>query len=139
MDIFSTKEYEWSDINVIIAGRPVTGIRGVSYTKKQEKEAIYAKGNKPVSIQHGNKSYEGSITLLQSELEALEIAAGGDALDAQMNLIVSYGNPTKGDVVKTDLIEGAEITEIPKGMKQGDKFAEIELPFIALNIKNNYV
>ncbi|WP_259321617.1 MULTISPECIES: hypothetical protein [Bacteroidaceae] len=139
MDIFNSKEYEWSDITAIVAGRPVTKIRAISYVKKQEKEALYAKGNKPHSIQRGNKSYETSLTLLQSELEAIEAASGGDVLDASFNVVVSYGNPSKGDVIKTDLIEGNEITEVPKGMNQGDKFSEHELPGIALNIKNNYV
>jgi hypothetical protein len=139
MDIFNSKEYEWSDITAIVAGRPVTKIRAISYVKKQEKEALYAKGNKPHSIQRGNKSYETSLTLLQSELEDIEAASGGDVLDASFNVVVSYGNPSKGDVIKTDLIEGNEITEVPKGMNQGDKFSEHELPGIALNIKNNYV
>lgn len=139
MDILNSKEYEWSDITAIVAGRPVTKIRAISYVKKQEKEALYAKGNKPHSIQRGNKSYETSLTLLQSELEAIEAASGGDVLDASFNVVVSYGNPSKGDVIKTDLIEGNEITEVPKGMNQGDKFSEHELPGIALNIKNNYV
>lgn len=137
--MFNSREYEWADISLIVAGRPVTGIRAVKYTKSQEKEALYAKGNLPHSIQHGNKSYAGSISLLQSELEALELSAGGDALDASFDIMVAYGNPLKGDVIQTDLIKGAELTEIPKGMSQGDKFAEIELPFIALDIKNGYV
>lgn len=139
MDIFNSKEYEWSDVTVTVAGRPVTKIRAISYIKKQEKEALYAKGNQPHSIQRGNKSYEISITLLQSELEALEDASGGDVLDASFNILVAYGNPLNGDVIKTDLIEGCEITEVPKGMNQGDKFAEHELPGIALNVKNNYI
>lgn len=139
MDIFNSKEYEWSDVTVVMAGRPVTKIRAISYIKKQEKEALFAKGNKPHSIQRGNKTYEGSVTLLQSELEAIEIASGGDALDASFNIVVAYGNPSKGDVIQTDLIKGFEFTEIPKGMSQGDKFAEHELPGIALDVKNNYV
>lgn len=139
MDIFNSKEYEWSDVTVVMAGRPVTKIRAISYIKKQEKEALFAKGNKPHGIQRGNKTYEGSVTLLQSELEAIEIASGGDALDASFNIVVAYGNPSKGDVIQTDLIKGFEFTEIPKGMSQGDKFAEHELPGIALDVKNNYV
>lgn len=138
-NIFNSKEYEWSSLNAIVGGRPATGLRGVKYTKKQEKEALYAKGNKPHAIQRGNKSYEGTISLLQSELEALELASGGDALDIQMDIVVSYGNAKSGDTIVTDLIKGVEFTEIPKGMSQGDKFAEIELPFIALDIVNNYI
>lgn len=137
--MFNSKEYEWADVSAIIAGRPVTGLRGVEYSSSQEKEALYAKGNKPHGIQRGNKSYSGTITLLQSELEALEEAAGGDALDARFNVIVAYGNPTEGDVLKTDLLVGVEITEIPKGMKQGDKFMEVALPVVMLDVKKNYV
>lgn len=135
---FDTREHEWSDVNVILAGRPVIGIRGVSYTSSQEKEALYGKGNKPHAMQRGNKSYSGSIRLLQSELEALERAAGGDALDATFNVVVAYGNPSQGDKFSTDLLRGCEITEIPKGLNQNDKFMEIELPVVMLDVIRDY-
>lgn len=135
---FNSREYEYADVSLVMAGRLVTGMRGVDYTSSQEKEALYAKGNKPHAIQRGNKSYTGNITLLQSELEALERAAGGDALDASFDIIVAYGNPSKGDVIKFDLLKGCEITEIPKGLKQGDKFMEINLPLIMVDIKKDY-
>ena len=134
--MFNSREYEWSDINVVMAGRNVTVFRAVSYTSKQEKEALYAKGNKPHSIQRGNKSYEGSISLVQSEYEALKQAAGGDILDASIDLVVSYGNPTKGDTIVTDLLQGVEFTDDKTEWKQGDKFQEKELPFIFLDKKN---
>ena len=136
--MFNSKEYEWADVTVVMAGRDVTGIRGVSYTSAQEKEALYAKGNKPHGIQHGNKSYEGSIRLLQSELIALNAAAGGDVLDVNFNIIVSYGNPSKGDVIHTDLLVGVELTSKPKTLNQNDKFMEIELPLIMLDVIEDY-
>ena len=135
---FDTREHEWSDVNVILAGRLVTGIRGVSYTSSQEKEALYGKGNKPHAMQRGNKSYSGSIRLLQSELEALERAAGGDALDATFNVVVAYGSPLQGAKFSTDLLKGCEITEIPKGLNQNDKFMEIELPVVMLDGIRDY-
>ena len=135
---FDTREHEWSDVNVILAGRPVIGIRGVSYTSSQEKEALYGKGNKPHAMQRGNKSYSGSIRLLQSELEALERAAGGDALDATFNVVVAYGSPLQGAKFSTDLLKGCEITEIPKGLNQNDKFMEIELPVVMLDVIRDY-
>ena len=98
-------------------------------------EALYAKGNKPHGIQRGNKAYEGSISLTQSEYEALSQASGGDILDISIDLVVSYGNPTKGDVIVTDLLQGAEFTEDNTEWKQGDKFLEKELPFIFLDKK----
>lgn len=132
----NTREYEWSDVNVVLAGRSVTGLRGISYNRKQEKEALHGKGSKPHSIQRGNKTYDGEITLLQSEYEALRQASGGDVLDASFNIVASYGNPTKGDVVVTDILIGVEITEDNTVWKQGDKFQEKSLPFIFLDLKS---
>lgn len=133
-----TREYEWADVTVVMAGRDVTGIRGVSYNSDQEKEALYAKGNKPHGIQRGNKSYTGAIRLLQSEYDALNAASGGDALNVSFNIVVSYGNPSRGDVIKTDLLKGVEITSKPKSLNQNDKFMEIELPLIMLDVIEDY-
>ena len=132
----NTREYEWSDVTVVLAGRLVTGLRGVKYSAKQEKELLHAKGNKPHSIQRGNKTYDGEITLLQSEYEALKKASGGDILDASMDIVAAYGNPNAGDVITTDMLIGVEFTEDNTQWKQGDKFQEKTLPFIYLDQKS---
>lgn len=132
----NTREYEWSDVTVVLAGRLVTGLRGVKYSAKQEKELLHAKGNKPHSIQRGNKTYDGEITLLQSEYEALKKASGGDILDASIDIVAAYGNPNAGDVITTDMLIGVEFTEDNTEWKQGDKFQEKTLPFIYLDQKS---
>ena len=134
--MFNSREYEWSDVNVVAAGRPVTGIRGVKYSSKQEKEVLHAKGNKPHSIQRGNKTYDGELTVTQREYEALRAAGGGDILDISIDIVVAYGNPSKGDVITTDLLMGVEFTEDNTEWKQGDKFQEKSLPFIFLDKKS---
>lgn len=134
--MFNSREYEWSDVNVVAAGRPVTGIRGVKYSSKQEKEVLHAKGNKPHSIQRGNKTYDGELTVTQSEYEALRAAGGGDILDISIDIVVAYGNTSKGDVITTDLLMGVEFTEDNTEWKQGDKFQEKSLPFIFLDKKS---
>lgn len=132
----NTREYEWSDVNVVMAGRPVTGLRGVKYSAKQEKELLHAKGNKPHSVQRGNKTYDGEITLLQSEYEALKQACGGDILNASMDIVAAYGNPSAGDVITTDILVGVEFTEDTTEWKQGDKFQEKTLPFLFIDKKS---
>lgn len=132
----NTREYEWSDVTVVMAGRMVTGLRGVKYSAKQEKELLHAKGNKPHSIQRGNKTYDGEITLLQSEYEALKQPCGGDILDASMDIVAAYGNPTAGDVITTDVLVGVEFTEDNTEWKQGDKFQEKTLPFLFIDKKS---
>lgn len=132
----NTREYEWSDVNVVMAGRPVTGLRGVKYSAKQEKELLHAKGNKPHSVQRGNKTYDGEITLIQSEYEALKQACGGDILDASMDIVAAYDNPSAGDVITTDILVGVEFTEDTTEWKQGDKFQEKTLPFLFIDKKS---
>lgn len=132
----NTREYEWSDVTVVMAGRLITGLRGVKYTAKQEKELLHAKGNKPHSIQRGNKTYDGQITLLQSEYEALKQASGGDILDSSVDIVAAYGNPTAGDVITTDMLIGVEFTEDNTEWKQGDKFQEKTLPFLFIDKKS---
>jgi len=131
--MFNSREYEFADVTVIVGGKDITGLRGVKYGVKQEKEAIYGKGNLPHSIQRGNKSYEGEISLLQSELETLIAnSPERDLMELQFDTVVSYGNPANGDVMVTDKLIGCQFTEYNKEVKQGDKFMEVSLPIIFL-------
>lgn len=134
--MFNSREYEYADITVLLGNRDIAGLRGIEYKESQEKEAIYGKGNKPIAIQKGNKSYEGKVTLLQSELLALEKAGNGSLMDLNLTIIVSYGNPSKGDIVTTEKLIGCQFTESSTSWKQGDKFSEHELPFICLDKKS---
>lgn len=133
--MFNSRQYEFADLTLVLGGKDITGFRGVKYTAKQDKEPVYGKGNEPMSIQKGNKAYEGEITLLQSELETLIANSGGCILDIQLDAIVAYGNPSKGDVLLTDVLQGIQFTEEAKEIKQGDKYMEITLPFIFLRKK----
>ncbi len=134
--MFDTRQYEYADITVSIGGRVITGLRGIKYSSKQEKEHVYGKGNMPMHIQKGNISYEGEVTLLQSELETLRLAGKGSVLGLRLDAVVAYGNPSQGDALIVDKIRGIEFTEDGKEMKQGDKFMEVTLPFICLRIEN---
>ena len=93
--MFDTRQYEYADINVALGGRVITGLRGIKYSSKQEKEAVYGKGNEPMHIQKGNISYEGEVTLLQSELETLRLAGKGSVLGLRLDAVVAYGNPSR--------------------------------------------
>lgn len=130
---FDSREYEWADISVLIGNRTIVGIRAVEYANKQSKELMYGKGDEPYAIQRGNKSHDGSLTLAMSEL--LELQSGSPTksiLDLQVDITVCYGNPSQGDVMKTDKLLGVQFTEEPHGMKQGDAFSEHTLPFVYL-------
>ena len=133
---FNSRQYEWADLTLILGGRDISGVRAVKYTEKIEREAVYAKGREPHSIQSGNISYEGEIMVLQSEYEALVKAGNGSVLSLNLDALFAYGNPSDGDAITTDRASGIRFTEAGKDLKQGDKFQEISLPFVCINIKN---
>ena len=135
MSTFSSKQYAWSDVSISIGGRILEGATEVEYTEKQDKETLYGRGNKPHKIVRGNKSYEGKISVWQSELEAMvQDAPGKSILNLNFDIIVSYVPEDRG-VIVTDVLSGCEFTETKKAMKQGDKNMLVELPIIFLDVK----
>jgi hypothetical protein len=134
---FNSRQYQWSDVTLVLGGRDVTGIRGIKYAEKAEKEPLFAKGRYPHSIQTGNVTVEGEITILQSELIALQNAGNGSIIGLNVDGVVAYGDPALGDAMTVDRIVGISFTEAPKEIKQGDKNMEITLPFMALRVLNS--
>lgn len=134
---FNTAEYAWIDGTAVAGGRILNGITGVKYGVKQEKEYVYGKGGKPLSIAKKNKSYEGEIKVLQSELEAfIRVAPDGDITNLVLdNITFSYA-PEDG-IPTTDQMVGVEFTESMKELNQGDGFQEISLPVMFLDLKHN--
>lgn len=136
MPTFNSKEYGFSNVAVNILGRTVRGLLGVKYSIKTDKSFLHGRGSAPLSIQSGNKTYEGELQLTQSEIEAMVLVVkavdpANDLTDIAFDIVVSYGEGTR---VVTDIVLGAEISEYEKGMKQGDKNMEVSLKFMALGI-----
>lgn len=133
------QEYAWGDISFVTLGRVIDGVVAIDYKPKKEKKALHATGRSPLKIQHGKREYEGSITLLQSEVIALNKAARlkgfKDILDVDIDIIVSYLSPSGS--ITIDKIVKASFSELPFGMKAGDLNSEHAIPFVALDILND--
>lgn len=136
---FNSKQYAFSDVKVIILGREIEGFRGVSYKVSVEKEHLHGRGKKPLSIQSGQETIEGELMLLQSELIALVTAVKAvnpnyKITDVSFDIVITYGD---GTTASTDIVRSAEFTEYEKGMENGDKFMEVSMPFLALDLNEN--
>jgi len=132
--MFNTKEFAWHNIEIALFGRVLTGARGVEYKVTKEKELVHGRGENPHSVQSGNKAYEGTLTLLQSEVEAIQrqLRDDQDLTDLEgFSVTVAYVPKTGANVV-THILKGVEFTEDPRAMNQNDKFQEIALPIIFL-------
>ncbi|MFA7448811.1 MAG: hypothetical protein WCY77_10265 [Weeksellaceae bacterium] len=132
---FNSRQYEWADLTLILGGRDITGVRGIKYEKSIEREPVYAKGRTAHSIQSGNEAVTGEIRMLQSEFESLVSAGNGSVLGLALDALVAYGNPATGDNMQTDRIETIRFTSEASELNQNDKFQEISLPFIAIDVK----
>lgn len=133
---FNTKEFAWFNVEIAMLGRLLTKAKGLEFTIKTDKEAAYARGQNPFAIQTGNKTYEGTLKVYQSELEAMQaqLEPDEDITDlTNINITVVFrpknGNPL---ALKTYILKGVEFTEDPRGSNQGDKFHEHDLPFLFL-------
>ncbi|MDE3185279.1 MAG: hypothetical protein KGM16_17845 [Bacteroidota bacterium] len=137
--MFNSKEFEFADIKVSVLGTELSGLRGLTYKKTQDKEPVYAAGNQPKSIQRGNKKYEGNLMMLKSDFDLLNAAARtagyediSDVPGSAINITCVYSNASN---LSVDSCLNVEFTDFEDGQKQGDKFKEITLPFIFLRLK----
>lgn len=137
MKDFSSIEYAWKDIEVVLLGRPLVRILEVEYTVDSEKKPIFGRGKKALGIQSGNEKASGQITIGQSEVEALikkakEILPGTKVTDLSFDINVGYLANTE---VIRDRVVGAAFSTLSKSMKQGDSDMQIKLPFSALDVE----
>lgn len=132
-------EFAWKDIQITAMGRVFNRVLGIEYMAEATKKQIYGRGKKVLGIQNGNETPRGSITLGQSEVEAMIRAAQATnplakLTDIEMDIQVHYLN---GISLVKDKIVGAQFTSIPKNMNQGDPDMEIKLDFVCTDILYN--
>jgi hypothetical protein len=137
INFFDSKECEWADMTVMFAGSQLTKIRGVQYKAMQDKDALHAAGNEPISIQRGNRSYEGQIKVLKGALDDMNdaaiLAGGSDIMDVQFDIVITYrARGQRG--LQTDTLQGVEIKEFEKGWEQGAKNMDVTLPICFMKL-----
>lgn len=137
ISFFDSKDCEWADMTVVFAGSPLTKIRGLKYKAGKDKQLLHAAGDEPISIQSGNRTYEGQIKVLKGALDDMNraaVAAGGeDVLDMQFDIVVTY-KPQGMRPLQTDTLVSAEIKDFEKGWEQGAKQMEITLPIVFMRL-----
>lgn len=135
---FSTKECAWAQVSMKLLGATITGLRGFEFKKNIEKELIFAAGDEAIDITQGNKTINGSLTLLKFEFDRLNDAAQAAGYDditevpftaIMLTCAFKLNATTPVRVIETPL--GAAFTECTVAMQQNSKMTEVPLPFIA--------
>lgn len=137
MDLFDTKECEWSDLTLFLNGVKAGKFTGNKYKKDRETEFLYAQGNEPISIQEGNKAYTGTLTCLKGLVDdmnsAAKAAGGEDLYDVEWMIVNTYR--AKGNrLIQTDTQTGVKFESMERGMVQNDKSMPIPLPYKYLRL-----
>ena len=132
---FDSTEYTFADITVRVGGVDITKIQKVAYKVSQKKDVIYGKGINPIAVQRGQKTYDGSIDLLQSEFESLiSMSPNHDLLSLHFDITVTYGNAERGDTLITDVLQGCEFTEAQHSLGNDETYMKVSLPIVFLNL-----
>ena len=132
-------EYAWEDISINMHGKVINGITDIKYSASKEHLNIYGKGDEPIAIGRGKKSYEASMTLLQSEIEALqtELDNGDDLTDIPpFEVTVSY-QVAPGGALVTDILQYVRIGSYEKGSAEGSTHTPVSLSLVVGKIGFN--
>ena len=143
--MYSTKtaQYDWKSFQLIIDGKPIAHFTDMEITPEKNLEDIYGAGDEPQFIGEGNKSFTGTLELLQNDYEALVAEAkkrgGTDITDLEVSMVLVY--VPKGNAATlltktiTDRVVGAKFSSGGKKMSQGDTHFKMSCPFRSLRFE----
>ena len=106
---------DWPDSKVLVNGVYLEGLFSLSFTESQDKEVLYGQGAFPIDggIQRGQRRYEGTLSIRQNDLRALELLGGGSVLNLR-NVIITRVFIGEGILPSTENISGVQFSEVPK-------------------------
>ena len=130
----------WIDVSCTVGGSKVSLFKKIKYKSTIDKKPVMVEGNKPVAINPGDRTYDGTLGLLEGHVNTLNAAAvsagGDDLLDLELDITVTY--KAKGSrKVCVDTLVGVQFTSYEKGMERGATEMPIDLPFIYLDQLSN--
>ena len=134
-------EYGFGNISIQIENVPVIGATAISYSESADVQPIYAQGRQAVAYGYGNYTCEGSISVLGSEIIALQSAAraqgfadGSISQLAPMTITISY-IPSEGQGLPVvDTLHDVVLLSDSRGLSQGDASITVEIPILMSHI-----
>lgn len=136
---FNSEEYGFIDLQVVMLGRPIVGLKGIRYKESQAKSNVYGAGRKPIARARGQVEFDGEIRILMSELRALYQSQGngkGVTSIKPFDVVVAYA-PSVSDVISSDRLVYVEFTECEIDINSGDEEIVVALPIIIGDIEPN--
>lgn len=122
-------QYAWSSLSFEVLGKTVVGIKAIKYLDEQEMENVYGAGNYPVGQAIGAVSYEGSLTLLQAEVQELvALVPTGRIQDIPaFDITVAFVAGTRRH---KHILRSCKFKSNGVDSSQGDMEIEVEIPLL---------
>lgn len=128
--------YSWADGVFIVNGVPIAEVTAISWKASQEKQNNYGTGSDVISRSRGRKSYEGSITVVLSELYSIvQGSPNNNPLELLPFTVQATFVPEGGGVPVTVSMKNCEFTEYGFDISEGDMSIPVELPVLPGSIK----
>ena len=136
-------EYGWSHIQLLINNVPVSGITAIEYEETTATENVYGASNLPIARGFKNHEFSGSITLLNSEVKALQDAARSQGIPSgdytsllSFSILVSYIPITGGEgTAVVDILEEVQFLSYNRSMSQDDAMLETSIDLVIGSIQ----
>ena len=133
------QEYAYEDVQIQVEGKsiPLTGVKRIEYGETKVHTNIYGRGNRSVAMGRGKKEMkEGTLTILQSELSAMEDAMPkGKSITDRKPFAITVAYAPETGPRRTDKLLGCRFTDIPKGIGDEDTEMTVELKFLPFAIE----
>ena len=132
------KAYEWADILLNIMGAPMRGALAVEYEEPQSMANVKGPGRFPSARIYGSTDPKASITLLMSDVQALQAVAPLGRLQdiPEFDIVVMYLDPANNTV--KDIVRSCRFMTNGRSSAAGDdKAIEVKLDLVTAGIDFN--
>lgn len=130
------KRHSWASVELRADNDIILGITEADYKASLDPGEVRGAGSAPIAFTMGNSSFEGSISILLEEFNALVQKKGEGWMGQSFELIHSYSEDGLTTIV--DTVQGVRFTSVENSMSASSTDPIVrKLPYKALNILYN--
>lgn len=134
-------EYGWGNIQMLVNGVALTAVTSINYSETADVQKLFGVGRQTIAYGIGNYEAESDITVLSSEVIALQDAARAQGFSdgnimglTPFDIIISY-IPSEGQGTPVyDILKNCVFTKNERGMSQADPSIEVGLDIMVSHI-----
>lgn len=135
MATLKSSQFSYNDMSLRLGGEQLLGATGIEVEFGYEHEQLRGKGGKAQAINEKNFEVTGTLSMLQGDFEAI-VAQYGTNYQRKYFQLVWNLEDADGNM-KTHIVVGLKLGKTKMALKNGDAFMQIDIPFMALDIKLN--